>query len=81
MRHVLTNHRKEFEAIGNKGEEKCITRKFSSKNKEVALGIKDVKRIFVVVTTAWTIEEATPFRMLTWTTFRDVFKPLHKKCD
>ena len=52
LRHVQMNHRKEFEATGKKEEETSITGNFASKNKEEALCIKDVKRIFVVAETA-----------------------------
>ena len=82
MRHVQENHRKEFEAMGKKGEatsDSRITENFVSKKKETVLGIKDIKRTFVVETTAWTIEEAMSFRMFKRPTFRNMFKPLHKK--
>ena len=84
MRHVKENHRKEFEAMGKKGEAtsaRSITRHFASKKKEEELGIKDITRMFVVAATAWKIEEEMPFRMFTRPTFHNTFKPIHKERD
>ena len=52
MRRMQTSRRKDFEAMRKKGEATSVTRHFASKSKEVALGIKDVKMIFVVAVTA-----------------------------
>ena len=80
-RHLDAHHSKELEAKMKQSSpsSNTLTKHYSPKKKEPALGITDIKRQFRVAATTWIIEEAIPIRMITRPTFRMMFKPLNKR--
>ena len=84
-RHMQSHHRAELEAMQKKKSSQAQTSNlrdhFAKKKKEPGLGVSDLRSMFKVAAVTLSIEEAVPFSLFSAPSFRNLFKPLHKKWD
>lgn len=87
LRHMQSHHRAEHDQVQrDHGIQKANASKTmhayaTAKPKENYVTLSDMKQLFKTAASIWAVEEAVPFSMFSKETFRNIFKPLHKKAD